>query len=419
MRRIAFVVLFFCLSTQAHTANPAIGDWQSLRFGMFIHWGPVSLKGTEIGWSRGKEAPIQEYDELYRRFDPVHFNARVWVATARAAGMKYIILTAKHHDGFCLWNTETTDYDIMQTPFGRDVVAELAAACHATGMPFGVYYSIADWYHPDYPLGSPGGKTEKPDADMRRYTRYLHNQVGELIGNYGPLLTLWFDGEWEAPWTHERGVKLYEHCKSLQPSILVNNRVDKGRQGMEGSTSDREKFKGDYETPEQRVGVYQPDFPWESCITICEQWAWKPNDDMKSLQTLVHTLVQIAGGDGNLLLNVGPMPDGRIETRQAERLMKMGEWLDDYGASIYNTRGGPFDPGNWGASTHRGDSIFVHVLRNAGGRLVLPPLDEKILRATTWEGEPVQYKQGKKNIRLDMPEIPDSFDSIIVLHTKS
>ena len=171
----------------------AVEHWQDLRFGMFIHWGPVALTGHEIGWSRGSQTPIEKYDQLYKRFNPTEFNAREWVETARAAGMKYIVLTSKHHDGFCLWDSAATEYDIMNSPFGRDVVAELAAACRAAGMDFGLYYSTCDWWHPAFPNGGRHGRETKPTADLQAYDRYLRAQTRELIENYGPLLTIWFD----------------------------------------------------------------------------------------------------------------------------------------------------------------------------------------------------------------------------------
>jgi alpha-L-fucosidase len=332
--------------------------WREARFGMFVHWGPVSLRGTEIGWSRGKEVPVEEYDALYRRFDPTLFDARAWARLAREAGMGYLVLTTKHHDGFCLWPSALTDYDIAATPFRRDVVRELADACRAEGIVFCAYHSIA----------------------------YLKGQVAELLRGYGPIGILWFDGEWEEPWTEERGLDLYRHCRALQPSLIVNNRVTKGRHGMAGTTA-AEVFGGDYDTPEQQVGRFRADRPWESCITLCKQWAWKPEDEMKSLDECVRTLVTCSGGDGNLLLNVGPMPTGEIEPRQAARLREIGAWLETHGETVYGTRGGPFLPGEWGVSTHRERSVYVHVLRwPQAGPLVLPALERGIVAASVVGG---------------------------------
>jgi alpha-L-fucosidase len=221
----------------------------------------------------------------------------------------------------------------------RDVVGELAAACRAEGVVFCAYHSICDWRHPDYPLGSPGGRTRKPAPDMDRYVAYLKGQVAELLRSYGPLGVLWFDGEWEDPWTEERGVDLYRHCRALQPSLIGNTRVAKGRRGMEGGTA-AGAFAGDYDTPEQRVGRFQPDRPWESCITLGRQWSWKPDDELKPLDECVRTLVACAGGDGNLLLNLGPMPTGEIEPRQAARLAR-------------SAAGGSWRPPCWAAARRR------------------------------------------------------------------
>jgi alpha-L-fucosidase len=371
-----------------------IRQWQDMRFGMFVHWGPVSLKGTEIGWSRGREVPTEEYDQLYRQFNPVAFDADQWVHTARQAGMKYLVVTSKHHDGFCLWNSQLTDYDIMSTPFARDVLKELSAACKKQDIMFCTYYSICDWRHPDYPTDSPGGKGRKTDAKMERYIPYMKGHLRELLEGYGPLGILWFDGEWEQPWTHEHGLDLYAYVRSLQPDILINNRVDKGRRGMEGVTTSAE-YAGDYDTPEQRVGGFNRERPWETCMTICRQWAWKPNDEMKSLDECLRTLIYTVGGDGNLLLNVGPMPDGRIEPRQAGRLAEMGQWLEEYGDGIYGTRGGPFRPGKWGASTCKQRNVYLYVMQwPEEGPLLLPPLPRTITSCQTLSG-------GKATVRQD------------------
>ncbi|MHC1768113.1 MAG: DUF4838 domain-containing protein [Verrucomicrobiia bacterium] len=397
--------------------HPASLQWfRDAKLGMFIHWGPVSLRGTEIGWSRGAQVPEAEYDQLYRRFNPTNFDARAWAKLARNMGAKYLVLTSKHHDGFCLWDTKLTDYSIMHTPFGRDVIKELAAACRVEGVVFCTYHSICDWWHPDYPMGSPGGKSRKPSPNMARYNAYLKGQVQELIQNYGPLGIMWFDGEWEEPWTQERGLDLYAHCRRLQDSILVNNRVGKGRQDMEGTTA-AGAFPGDYDTPEQRVGNFQNERPWESCITICQQWAWKPNDQLKSLKECVHTLVRTVGGDGNLLLNVGPMPGGEIEPRQVQRLEELGRWVSEYSPSICGTRGGPFKPGAWGASTCRDRTVYLHVL-DWGGKetLLLPAIEPKVLRASVLSGGDATVKQTDAGLELTVPAAHrQELDTVIVL----
>jgi len=387
----------------------SIRRWQEMRFGMFIHWGPVSLKGTEIGWSRGKEVPADEYDQLYTKFNPTRFNADEWVEIAKAAGMKYLVITSKHHDGFCLWDSKLTEYDVMSTPFGRDVLKELSEACQRRGILFSTYYSICDWHHPDYPTGSPGGRTRKAEPNMDRYVACMKGHLRELIEGYGPMGILWFDGEWEEPWTHQRGLDLYAYVRSLQNDILINNRVDKGRRGMQGVTAS-EEFVGDYDTPEQQIGGFNRQRPWETCMTICRQWAWKPNDQLKSLQECVRTLIQTVGGDGNLLLNVGPMPDGRIEPRQADRLKEIGAWLAKYGEGVYGTRGGPFMPGEWGASTCKDHSVYLFVTRwPAEGPLRLPPIGRKILGSRALDGPlPNRQKaligQTDSGVTVDVPK---------------
>jgi alpha-L-fucosidase len=371
---------------------------------MFAHWGPVSLKGTEIGWSRGREVPADEYDQLYKQFDPEHFEANNWARVAKEAGMKYLVITARHHDGFCLWPSKYSDYNIAETPFKRDVLKELADACRKHNIQFCTYYSICDWRHPDYPLGSPGGKTNKQQHDMRRFNQYVWNQTKEILDNYGPLGVMWFDGEWESPWTVEFGNSLYDHLKATQPSLIINNRVSKGRHGMAGTTKEAYLNAGDFDTPEQRIGGFNRERPWETCMTICRQWAWKPNDTMKSQKQCIQTLLQTVGGDGNLLFNVGPMPDGRIEPRQVERLKEMGDWLAKYGDGVYRTRGGPFKPGKWGAATCRGDKIFLFVMNwPDDGPLVLPTIDAKVISAERMDGGTVSVQQDDDGTWVDVP----------------
>lgn len=403
--------------------DPRLEWWKEARFGMFIHWGPVSLKGTEIGWSRGREVPIEEYDQLYKNFNPEKFSAKEWVQIAKDAGMKYIVLTAKHHDGFCLWDTKTTDYNIMNTPFGRDVVKELSDECKKQDIVFCTYYSVLDWYHPDYNIDSRGGpgyqlpNGEKPDMD--RYTEYLNTHMKELIGNYGPLGVMWFDGEWEDPWTHERGLKLYDDVRSLQDDIIINNRVDKGRKGMQGVTLADKNYAGDFDTPEQEVGKFQTDRPWETCMTICRQWAWKPNDKLKSFEECIRILVETVGGDGNLLLNVGPMPNGQIESKQVDRLKEIGNWMELNGESIYGTKGGPFEPAKWGTSTSKGNLIYLHVLNLKGKKLQLPPLDKKIVTCRILQGEKVGFSQTKDGISINLPDLKkDVVDNIVVVELR-
>ena len=377
-----------------------IQDWRQMKFGLFIHWGPVSLKGTEIGWSRGGERrgrndkstgsiPVEIYDNLYKQFNPVKFDAEQWVQIAKDAGMKYLVFTSKHHDGFSMFDSKVTDYKITNSPFKRDVVKELADACHKAGLKLGYYYSPVDWYHPDY-----------RNENHARYIEFMHSQLREICSNYGRIDIIWFDGlggsakDWDSE-------NLFKMIRRLQPNVIINNRAG---------------LPADHDTPEQRIGKFQNDRPWETCMTICRQWAWKPNDQMKSFKQCIQTLVKTVGGDGNLLFNVGPMPDGRIELRQVERLKEMGAWLRKYGQSIYGTRGGPFKPGAWGASTYKGNAVYIHVLNWSGEKLLLSPVPKKIVASSVLTGGEASIRQTDEAIEISVPKADwHEIDTIIKL----
>lgn len=381
----------------------ALKRWQEMRFGMFIHWGPVCLTHHEIGWSRGAQTPIERYDNLYKEFNPVKFDAGKWVAVAKAGGMKYVVLTTKHHDGFCLFATKETDYNIMNSPFKRDVTRELADACRKQGIAFGTYYSVCDWRHPDFPLTSPGGKVKREKSDIAAYRRYLRAQVSELIKDYGPLITMWFD----VPQMFDRaeGSENIRVCRTLQPDIIVNNRAGGGT--------------GDYDTPEQRIGGFGMDRPWESCMTVSahNHWAWGgPEDGVKPLADCLLMLIRAAGGDGNVLLNVGPTPEGIIEDCQVNRLKEIGTWLAKYGDSIYGTRGGPFKPRKRVASTRKGNTIYVHITAWPEETLTLPPLPAKITKSSVLTGGTATVKQSKDGVKISVPKADrQPIDTIVAL----
>ena len=423
---IALFVITSCATQQVPMSTPpggggeanpilktnaaALKNFRDMRFGMFVHWGPISIKGTEIGWSRGREIPISTYDSLYLKFNPVNFNAEEWIGLAREAGMKYFVITSKHHDGFALWPSEYTDYDIASTPYKKDVLRDMELACEKLGIMFGTYHSILDWHHPDYTTRYGGDPRPVDSTTMVRYKKYLFNQVKELVENYHTHL-LWFDGQWEKSWTHADGMELYKYIRDMNDNILINNRVDKGFKGMAGMTDSIAKYAGDYGTPEQRIGGFNREYPWESCITVGDQWAWKPNENLKSVDEIVHTLIKTVGGDGNLLLNVGPMPDGRIEYRQVELLKGVGKWLKVNGEGVYGTRGGPFMPNDKMASTHVGQVIYLHVMDKSLKEIKLPlPQGVKATRVSIVGGKSVSYdnRQGELVIRVpgNMPDAP-------------
>ncbi|RPI98157.1 MAG: hypothetical protein EHM31_12230 [Candidatus Aminicenantes bacterium] len=372
--------------------------WREARFGLFIHWGPVSLMGTEISWSRANSnplcpnkgpIPVDVYDNLYKTFDPVLFDADRWAGVAKDAGMRYVVLTAKHCDGFCLWPTATIDYHIGQTPFRRDVCGELAAAVRKAGLRMGWYYSPMDWRDPDCRTGR--------NAD---YVKRMQGQIAELMTRFGRIDLLWFD--WDGgtiPWDQEATYRL---VREAQPEIVINNRLDCSFGGL---TADRDIGpNADYLTPEQVIGAYNDERPWETCMTLGTQWSWKPDDKIKSVDEVIRILAGCAGGDGNLLLNVGPMPDGRIEPRQVDVLRGVGAWLGQCGESIYGTRGGPFKPGRYGASTRRDNRIYVHVFAWGGPSLLLPPLLAKVIGSRVLGGGQASVRQTDAGLEILVPE---------------
>jgi arabinogalactan endo-1,4-beta-galactosidase len=395
-----------------HATAEQMQWWRDAKFGLFIHWGPVSLKGTEISWSRNGprrgapdqtpgQVPLEVYDNLYKEFNPTNFNARQWMHIAQAAGMRYVVLTAKHCDGFCLWPTKVIDYHIGRTPFRRDICGELAAAAHEAGLRLGWYYSPMDWYDPDC-------RTERNAV----YVKRMQAQLCELLGDYGRVDLLWFDTDggptpWEQPAT-------YRLVRVLQPGIIINNRLDMG--SLADYNEQRVGPQADYCTPEQHIGGYDDRTPWETCMTLGTQWSWKPGDTIKSVEDTIRILARCAGGDGNLLLNVGPMPTGEIEPRQVEVLKGVGAWLTKYGESIYGTRGGPFHNGQWGGTTYNESTIYVHVLDWLDGPLKLPPLKQKILRSSVLTGGQANIEQNDKGISLGVSkEERDPLDTVIKL----
>ena len=367
--------------------------WKDARFGLFIHWGLYSVpagewKGdtTHAEWIRTTaQIPIHEYEKFVQQFDPEKFNAGEWVKLAKAAGMKYIVITSKHHDGFCMFNTKQTDFDIMSTPFHHDVMKELSAACKKEGIQLCFYHSIMDWHHPDY-LPRRDWEKDRPTtgANFDNYISYMKNELKELLSNYGKIGVLWFDGEWESTWTHERGKDLYQYVRSLQPSILINNRVDVGREGMEGLTKEGE-FVGDFGTPEQEIpSTGMPGVDWESCMTMNNNWGYNSHDShWKSSEDLVRKLIDIASKGGNFLLNIGPTSQGVFPQAAVDRLKDIGSWMGKNSESIYRTQASPFKTLPWGRCTQKaitgGTRLYLHVFDwPSDGKLVVPGLGSSV-----------------------------------------
>jgi alpha-L-fucosidase len=398
---VLLVICALATVVQAETAakhGARLAWWRDARFGMFIHWGPVSLTGQEISWSRANSntncpnngpIPVAVYDNLYKTFNPTNFNAGEWVGAAKNAGMKYMVLTAKHGDGFLLWDSQVDGYNIGATPFHRDVCAELAEAAHQHGEKIGWYFSEMDWRDPDC-----------RSTNNDRFVKKFQAELRELLSRYGRIAVLWFDSDgrpdmWDPTNT-------YALVHKLQPQILINNRLQMGTQEQwlhQGQLLPNE----DYYTPEQRIGAYDAQTPWETCMTLGTQWSWKPDDKIKSAGEVIRILAQCAGGDGNLLLDVGPMPDGRIEPRQTEVLKQVGAWLDKNGESIYSTRGGPWKPTKTIASTRKGKAIYLHILRGQSDTIELPDIARKIKSASLPGGGRVGFAQRDGKLILTVP----------------
>ncbi|WP_164110691.1 MULTISPECIES: alpha-L-fucosidase [Sphingobacterium] len=381
----------------------ALRAFMEKRFGLFIHWGPVSLRGTEIGWSRGHQVPSADYDQLYKEFNPMLFNAEKIVAMAKSAGMRYLTITAKHHDGFCLWPSAFTDYDIASTPYKKDVIKALAKACKKVDIAFCIYYSVCDWYHPDYPIHRSGDKQLDPKSNMANYVQYMKNQLQELVTKYDPEM-LWFDGAWESPWTESMGREVYSFLKELKPALIVNNRLGKEIAAVNNKKIDVSKMIGDFDTPEQVVGHYNLELPWESCFTLCKQWSWKANDEMKPLKHCLDIISKTAGGSGNLLLNIGPMPDGRVEARQQQRLLEIGKWMKTYGVALYGTTAGPYAPTEDYTTTRGEKTLYIHILNTAKTEVQLPAFTlGKVAKAQVIDGESVDVQVKGDSLLLNLP----------------
>ncbi len=368
--------------------------WRDAKFGMFVHWDPSSVAASEISWCKqfyddngerlldnprptpglhGIEehriwfdwfkpaVPREVYDYLHRSFYPGMFDADKFVATAKEAGMKYLVQVSKHHNGFCMWDTKFTKHNVMNTPFHRDILGEMARACEGAGMKFGIYYSQRDWHHPDY----------GPER-MARYNEYLHAQIRELLENYPNISLIFFDCEQYYPWQMWDGKELFRMIHGLRADIVINDRCG---------------VPSDFGTPEQWIGAFDLERDWESCMTFTGFWSWHGfQAPVIPFEECLRNLIQCAGRNGNLLMNVGPLPTGQIDPREVDRLRRVGAWLAANGESIYGTRAGPFPSGDYGVSTHRGNTIYVHVLQWPEGDLKFPRFQGRVTSARVLSG---------------------------------
>jgi alpha-L-fucosidase len=395
--------------------------WHDAKFGLFIHWGPASVSGKEISWSRvghpfdhpsHETVPAEQYDALYKQFNPVKFNAEEWMQLAKDAGMKYVVFVTKHHDGFSMWPTKLrSDYSIAATPFQRDICKEIADAAHKVGLKLGWYYSTRDWTHPDY----------LKDGNQK-YDEFYRGQVRELLTNYGKVDIMWFDHV-AGNWRDYRFDELFHMIHELQPGIVVNNRAAAFIRQTDDQPSPglASLVHGDFDTPEQQIGKFQLDRAWESCMTLtyCQDgggWSYRPDGRTRGLNECLRILVSSVTGGGNLLLNVGPLPTGEIDPQQVQVLKEMGQWLAKYGDSIYSTRGGPFRNGAWGGSTYRGDKVWVHVFEWPADTLTLEPLKETVKSVRVLTGGEATFAQSEKGLEITQPGAQhDPIDTIVEL----
>jgi alpha-L-fucosidase len=407
--------------------------WRDARFGMFIHWGLYAIPAGEwkgatnhAEWiHESAQIPREEYDRFLGRFNPVKFNPDEWSRLARRAGMKYLVITSKHHDGFALWDSRVSDYDVMATPFQRDILKELSAACRKQDVRFCTYHSIMDWHHPDYLPRRAWEKSTRPaaGADFNRFRDYLKSQLEEIVSGYNPGV-MWFDGEWEDTWTHPMGEDLDDYVRGLDKQIIVNNRVDKGRKGMAGQTREG-GFRGDFGTPEQEIpaeGI--PGVDWESCMTMNAHWGWNAADTKwKSTEDLVRKLIDIASKGGNFLLNIGPRADGTFPDQAVERLEGIGRWMDKNSSSIYGTVASPIGKPAWGRCTQKklakGKArLYLHVFDWPNdGQLVVTGIDGKPVKAALLDGgERLKFTQDARGVIIKVAAGPkDPIATVITL----
>ncbi len=422
---IGFALLFSSLQAQpkAGTAEKTSSDmewWQNARFGMFIHWGLYSeaagkwdgkpIKGIGEWIMNSAHIPRAQYEKLAAKFDPVDFNASQWVKIAKEAGMKYIVITTKHHDGFCMFNTKATPYNIVDaTPWHKDPMALLSKASKEQGIKFCTYYSVMDWHTPFQQAADTNA--EKPTynpttlTEPGKYISYMKQQIHELVSQYHTNL-LWFDGGWLKGWTEKDAQEIYNYIHSINPSIIVNNRL-----GF---------HVGDYGTPEQEIPVRGLPGPWETCMTLNDTWGFKSDDNnWKSDTTLITNLIHCASGGGNFLLNVGPTASGIIPQPEVDRLMAMGRWLKVNGEAIYGSHRTPFNVAlPYGYATEKPGKVFLEVTQWPKDGVITVPMKNKITKAYILANpkHTLAVTNDAGNLEIHLPKkAPDPIASVVVL----
>ena len=396
------------------TADERVRRYMDYKFGMFIHWGPYSLASVEASWpimrpERKDRGVISEADYrlLPARFNPMKFDPKAWVRLAREAGQRYLVFTSKHHDGFVMFDSAFTTYKITNTPYKKDVVAELAAACRDEGMPLGFYYSPPDMNHPGYrdtsKPSSVNWRGEPTRAEWVTYLDYMEVQLRELLTRYGEVAVVWFDG---LGGKFYDGLRFEKMVRELQPNAVMNNRIG---------------IPGDFDTPEQVIPKSLPARPWETCMTINRTWAYNRHDtSYKSTTQLIRMLIEVASKGGNFLLNVGPTPEGTIQPEFEQRLRGMGAWLKVNGEAIYATAAGPLQDLPFGRTTAKGKTIFLHVFDWPQGNLEVPGLRARVRQVSLLAGgQALKFTQrgGRLSIQVP-PQAPDPHATVLAIRTR-
>jgi alpha-L-fucosidase len=394
-------------------------QFQNMKFGLFIHWGIYSVLGDGEWVMHNKNIPYKNYKRLADFFNPQEFNAKEWVELAKAAGMKYITITSRHHDGFSMFNTTATPYNIVQaTPYHRDPLMELAKECEKEGIELHFYYSLLDWGRPDYGFGKPIVNHTPANTDWNSYINFMKTQLTELITKYPNVTGIWFDGHWERTDVNWHYDEIYSLIHQLNPKVLIGN--NHHLTPMKGE--DFQMFEKDLpgeNTTGFSGGSKIGQLPLETCETINNSWGFNINDNhYKSVKQIVHYLVNAAGRNANFLLNVGPMPNGKIQPEFVDTLTKVGEWMKKYGQTIYDSRGNVVAPQPWGVVTQKGNVLYAHILNGVKGDYVfIPGLKQKISKANLFgDTGALKFKQQPEGLFVYLPNnASDNIDTIIQL----
>jgi alpha-L-fucosidase len=354
--------------------------WRDAKFGMFIHWGLYSVLGRHEWVMENEGIPVSEYERLADQFKPKPNAARDWARLARRAGQKYMVMTTKHHEGFCNFDTKLTDYCATKRGPGRDLVREYVDAARAEGLRVGFYYSLMDWHHPD------GAHSKTDEAARRRFVDYIHGQVKELMTNYGKVDILWYDVAWPLDAKGWESVEMNKMVRGLQPDIIINN---------------RSKIPEDFDTPEQRIEA-SVNRPWESCMTLNDSWGYHAADTgWKTPTTVIKNLITCARDGGNYLLNIGPKPDGSIPLESVQVLSTVGDWMSKNGATIYESDNCQPRRGNYLSFTRKGNTLYAHVHYWPGDTVVVGNLIPRVKSARIYAtGQPVKFEQDDFRVRL-------------------